>query len=526
MTLKDKAPRLVTIWSKAQKTKCKRLLAICILPWLVGIAASIASGQNLTTDKDPRYHFVDVGTLGGPNTFLVYAPPYHDFVPLSMLSGAGVFAGNSETKIADPFFPFCFDDDCLVLHAVSWLKGLLLDLGTIRSGEGENSSAAWISKNGLIVGLSENGQIDPLIGVPSVSAVLWKGGPALNLGTLDGGHDSQASAVNSAGQVVGLSSNLVPDPYSLWGTATQTRAFLWQHGKMSDLGTLPGGTDAMALLINERGQIVGQSYSGDSIVPPAFGCSDSPLTLYGFFWDNGNMLDMGTLGGHCTFPYALNDRGQVVGQSNLAGDTSSHPFVWHPGQNMKDLGTLGGTYGYAVSINNSGEVVGLTTSDNDETLVATTWRSRGAESLGTLPGDFCSAADTINSAGQIVGGSGLFIAPFFPACTDPVEHAVLWDHGRIIDLNQFNPTGSGLTLSEAWFINDAGEIAGTATLDSGQQHIFLLLPCGDHDSCDSDASLVPASTSVAPRGGGSPSRRAPLPVPRGKVRSRGLQSDR
>src|SRR6266581_1522490 len=28
-----------------------------------------------------------------------------------------------------------------------------------------------------------------------------------------------------------------------------------------NLGTLPGGTDALALLVNERGQIVGQSYA-------------------------------------------------------------------------------------------------------------------------------------------------------------------------------------------------------------------------------------------------------------------------
>ncbi len=36
-------------------------------------------------------------------------------------------------------------------------------------------------------------------------------------------------------------------------------AFLWQNGKMTDLGTLPGGSSSTAYGINDRGQIVGES---------------------------------------------------------------------------------------------------------------------------------------------------------------------------------------------------------------------------------------------------------------------------
>jgi probable HAF family extracellular repeat protein len=51
------------------------------------------------------------------------------------------------------------------------------------------------------------------------------------------------------------------------------------------------------------------------------------------------MADLGTLGGTLGYPNTLNNRGQVVGQSNLAGDGVSHPFLWDEREGLKDLGT-------------------------------------------------------------------------------------------------------------------------------------------------------------------------------------------
>ncbi len=462
------------------------------------VFAALAIPVRLGAQGHIRYKVIDVGTFGGPNSSLPAS--FFEGIATKSLSRAGTFAGQADTSTPDPYAPNCFNPDCLVSHAIQWRGGVLTDLGTLPGPGGLSSITSWMSTNGLIAGWSQNGEIDPLNpDLPSeIRAVLWKHGKITNLGTLEGGTESAAIAVNARGQVVGAATNGVPDPSSIVGVSTQVRAFLWQNGAMQDLGSLPGGTDAVALLVNERGQIVGQSYTANSI-PPTPSCGDFPLTLHGFLWENGKMVDLGTLGGSCAFTYALNSRGQVVGQASLAGDQTSHPYIWDR-EGMMDLGTLGGTYGYASWINDPGAVVGSATNQDDQALLAFLWKDGVISNLGALPGDACSAADAINSAGQIVGGSGFNVAQFFPACTDLVEHAFLWENGTMVDLNAFVPPGSDLTLNEAVFINDRGEISGFGTLPNGDQHAFLLIPCGpdEHEGCQDSAIGTSTVRAVAP----------------------------
>jgi len=76
--------------------------------------------------------------------------------------------------------------------------------------------------------------------------------------------------------------------------------------------------------------------------------------------------------------------------------------------------------------------------------------------LGVLPGDACSNAYFVNSRGQVVGTSenqelcSIFVG----------QHAFLWQHGRMIDLNTVIPPGANLQLTHAVAINDKREIAG------------------------------------------------------------------
>jgi probable HAF family extracellular repeat protein len=446
---------------------------LIILNAAIPLLAALAFPIQLAAQQ-PRYKLIDLGTFGGPSSYLATSNGVTSPGAVNqVLNNQGTVVGWGDTPTLDPFAPNCFNpfgQDCFLPLAFQWQKGVLTDLGVLPGGDA--STTTWISDTGLIVGQARNGLVDPLIpGFAEIRAVLWKDGKAIDLGTLDG-NESSAFSVNSRGQVVGLATNTIPDPFSF--LATQLRAFLWQDGAMQDLGTL-GGPEAWALFVNERGQVAGFSLTNSTVNPITMSPTQDP-----FLWEQGTMLDIGTLGGTFGSPYALDNRGQVVGTSNLAGDLTEHPFRWD-GRSLLDLGTLGGSFGIAEGINDAGEVVGGATNENDQALLAFLWKDGVMTNLGTLNGDDCSYAFHINSKRQIVGIS-------FPCASGPDGpnvHGFLWQNGLMTDLNAFAPPGSGLTLSFAGLINDRGEIAGVGLLPDGNTHAVLLVPCGEGDEgCD------------------------------------------
>jgi probable HAF family extracellular repeat protein len=425
--------------------------------------------------QQARYRLIDLGTFGGPASY--FSNGFD-----GILNNHGAAAGWANTSTPDPF---CFTaPNCFATHAFLAQNGAVTDLGVLDGGY--DSQAVWISGNGLVIGLSQNGEFDPLVdGFPEVRAVLWRNGRIVDLGTLpEGGFESLANAVNNRGQVVGFALNTVEDSCSFVGFPTQVRAFLWQNGIMKDLGTL-GGPDANAELINDAGQVAGTSYTAS--IEPASGCP----SVHPFFWENGTMLDMGTLGGTSTEVTALNQRGEVVGMSTLAGDQIFHPFIWSKGE-LTDLGTLGGDTGWINWINDRGEIVGKADLPGPAPQIhaAVLWQNGQTIDLGVLPGDSCSNAYFVNSHGQIVGASEtLDLCTLSP---EPVgRHAFLREPGGpLTDLNTLIPPGASLDLTYAVAINDRGEIAGfgvppgCAPQDVGLcGHAYMLIPCGPGEQC-------------------------------------------
>jgi probable HAF family extracellular repeat protein len=124
---------------------------------------------------------------------------------------------------------------------------------------------------------------------------------------------SHAFGVNNAGQIVGDSYIDAPN-----GPA-QDHAFVYQSGKMQDLGTLAGQTDSVALAINNSGTVVG--YSG----------------WHAFLYANGAMMDLNSLavvpgGWTITEAKGINDSGQIVGYATLDSSygATTHAFLMTP----------------------------------------------------------------------------------------------------------------------------------------------------------------------------------------------------
>lgn len=264
-----------------------------------------------------------------------------------------------------------------------------------------------------------------------------------DLGALE--NASGAYAINSQGQVVGETRTL-PDG--------NTHAFLWtaQDG-MKDLGTL-GGIHSGAFGINDNGQVVGYHYDA----------SNTPLA---FIWTaQGGMKDLGTLGeigDYSTAAHKINNHGKVVGFSGFGAGPGSHAFLWTAQDGMKDLGTLGGLFSNASAINDRDQVVG--NSDVGQFSHAFLW----TEQLGMTDMDVGASGNTgataINLYGDVVGpcsGSG----------------ACLWSKGTMYNLNTLIPSGAGWILDTPTGINDVGQIVGNGFLSAGPgiSRAFLLTP--------------------------------------------------
>lgn len=297
------------------------------------------------------YTITDIGTLGGK-----------DSVALS-INDLGEVVGYSTTADGE-------------IHAFRFFGEAIFDLSTLG---GKESYAYVITNSGILLGDSKtsDGRLKPFMGAPN-SPLFDLGEPhsfssargannagqvvgyrefpdedgkhykraylhtthrTIDLGTF-GGKQSDAIAINDAGQVVG---HLFTEYHG-----GDQRAVVYHAGKTVDLGTLGGG-NSVGVAINIKGQVVGyaQLRGGDQRA---------------FIYSQGRMKNLGTLpGGTQSFAYGIDDLGRVVGSSD-GKDRPLHAFIYNDGV-MQDLNTLipvdsGWLLTEAKGINKVGQIVG------------------------------------------------------------------------------------------------------------------------------------------------------------------------
>lgn len=203
--------------------------------------------------------------------------------------------------------------------------------------------------------------VAPLL-LASFGAIAWHDASAQSrwsvrdLGTL-GGRSSAAEGISDRGVVIGNSDV----------ASRSTHAFVWENGAMRDLGTLGGPSSSVAgaegdcyavgaSSVDGRGEVVGWSALALE------GGQGKDVAQHAFLWNAGKVRDLGMLGGMNSCAVAINASGVLIGKSQTRssratawpyGDTQ--PFVWERGR-MRRL-SLGGTDGWATSISDGGVVI-------------------------------------------------------------------------------------------------------------------------------------------------------------------------
>jgi probable HAF family extracellular repeat protein len=293
-------------------------------------------------------------------------------------------------------------------------------------------------------------------------AFVAQAGSIVTLGTL-GGTISQGFGINDSGMVSG--SATIPNDADF-------RGFISNGTTLTEIGTLgEGGGGANG--VNNAGQVTGSSY----LLPQS-------RNFHAFIADDTGVLDIGTLNGvGNSTGVDINNRSEVVGTSSVTFDPAttfgtSHAFLYSAGA-MQDLGTLGGISSNGWALNDLGQVVGdstLTTGERHPFL----YENGVMQDLGTLGGHAAQAFD-INDAGMVVGLS--YLSGNF---TTPV--GFLYYDGSMRNLNDLSTLDVGWIITQATGINESGQIAATACLNPQLCHAVRLDPIG---------ATVPEPTTLA-----------------------------
>jgi len=209
---------------------------------------------------------------------------------------------------------------------------------------------------------------------------------------------------------------------------------------VNDIGTLGGGSGAIARGVNAAGMIVGSS-------------ADPSGYVQAFVWtETDGMRALPRVPtSNSASAYAINSAQIVVGNSGTVGPVRwvpTGPGTWA----VQALGYMGGTNrGTAFAVNEGGVIAGY--SDDAASIARpVVWTDTGMIALPVPPGAADGQARDINGQGTAVGF-------YHPSGTE--QRAIAWPaSGGAVDL----PACSGGTMTTAYAINDAGVVVGSCTI--------------------------------------------------------------
>jgi probable HAF family extracellular repeat protein len=216
----------------------------------------------------------------------------------------------------------------------------LVDIGSVPWDSAEGARGTAMNSEGDIAGVSFNPS-------PTIRAFFWdsKTGSITELLGRFGGTDdyTYAGAINDRGAVVGMSTKAVDG-------RSPSYALIWQPPSyhVIELDPPPGCVSASAEAINDQGVVA------------LYSCADGGVAHAYVRNRDGTFIDLGVLpGDDLSFPVDINQRGQVVGISWTYPDYVTRAFKWDPRTAMmSELPGPDSLDTEVSAINDQGDVVG------------------------------------------------------------------------------------------------------------------------------------------------------------------------